>query len=121
MFWPNSLTRRYSMNLGPRKMQISIAAMPAINTSPIHHPPERLGHGLEAGRARALDQDRVAGFGLRGEPFGGLLGRAQQLVGPVVPSRLADADQQVDATGAGALADLTVIARGTGAELGHLA
>src|SRR6478736_5361199 len=81
MCWPNSLTRRYSMNLGPRKMQISIAAMPAIRTSPmigrvrgalrgIQQLPERLGHGLETGRARALDQDRVAGFGLRGEPFG---------------------------------------------------
>ena len=35
MCWPNSFTRRNSMNLGPRKMQISIAAMPAISTSPI--------------------------------------------------------------------------------------
>src|SRR5947208_11189320 len=88
MFWPNSLTRRYSMNLGPRKMQISIAAMPAISTSPmvgrvlivpqgLQQLPERLGHSLEAGRARALDQDRVARLSLRAEPFGALLGRAQ--------------------------------------------
>src|SRR3954469_17707902 len=75
MFWPNSLTRRYSMNLGPRKMQISIAAMLAISTSPmagrvlfarlgLEQLTQHLGHGLEAGRARALDQDLVAGFGL---------------------------------------------------------
>src|SRR6478609_5773344 len=88
MCCPNSLTRRYSMNLGPRKMQISIAAMPAISTSPIEQLPESLGDDLEAGRARALDQDRVAGFGLSGKPFGRLLGRAQQLVRPVVAGRL---------------------------------
>src|SRR4051794_20576896 len=97
MCWPNSLTRRYSMNLGPRKMQISIAAMPAISTSPmigrvlgaarrLQQLRQRLGHGLKAGGARALDQDRVAGFSLGSEPFGGLLGCAQQLVRPVVPS-----------------------------------
>ena len=34
MCWPNSFRRRYSMNFGPRKMQISIAAMPAIRISP---------------------------------------------------------------------------------------
>src|SRR5436309_2980202 len=97
MFWPNSLTRRYSMNLGPRKMQINIAAMPAISTSPMirrvlvaprrpQQLPQGLGHGLEAGRARALDQDRVAGFGLCSKPFRSLLGCAQQLVRPVVSS-----------------------------------
>ena len=32
--WPNSRSRRYSMNFGPRKMQISIAAMPAMRISP---------------------------------------------------------------------------------------
>src|SRR3954471_21516122 len=80
MCWPNSLTRRNSMNLGPRKMQISIAAMPAISTSPMAGCPQqllqRLGDGLEAGRARALDQDRVAGFELGGEQLGCLPGRA---------------------------------------------
>jgi len=33
--WPNSFIRRYSMNFGPRKRQMNIAAMPAIRTSPI--------------------------------------------------------------------------------------
>src|SRR3954451_9801192 len=77
MCWPNSLTRRYSMNLGPRKMQISIAAMPAIRTSPmigrllvasgeLEQLRQRHRHRLETGRARALDQDRVAGVELGG-------------------------------------------------------
>ena len=32
--WPNSLSRRYSMNFGPRNMQISSEAMPAMRISP---------------------------------------------------------------------------------------
>src|SRR5690349_7817984 len=124
MCWPNSLTRRYSMNFGPRKMQISIAAMPAIRTSPtvgvLQELLERLGHGLQAGRARALDQDHVARLGLGGEPFRRLLRRAEQLVRPVLAGRLANAEQQVDSLGAGALADFAVVAGGIGAQLGHL-
>jgi hypothetical protein len=49
MCWPNSFTRRYSMNLGPRKIQINIAAMPAIRTSPIEQLPEGHGDCLQAG------------------------------------------------------------------------
>ncbi len=133
MCWPNSLTRRYSMNLGPRKMQISIAAMPAISTSPmsgrvlvaprgLQQLPQRLGHGLEAGGARALDQDRVAGFGLRGEPAqpppracrAARPGHSPRAGSPTPTSRSMP-------LGTGALADLTVVAGGAGAELGHLA
>src|SRR2546430_1063537 len=106
MCWPNSFTRRYSMNLGPRKMQISIAAIPAIRTSPIEQLLQALSHGLQAGRAGALDQDRVAGLELGCEQLGRLLGRGYQLVGVVVARGLADADQQVNALGAGAGADL---------------
>src|SRR6185503_18045847 len=110
MCWPNSLTRRNSMNLGPRKMQISIAAIPAISTSPTVGRSQQLleghGDGLEAGRARALDQDRVAGLELGGEQLRRLLGIADQLVGVVVASRLADPDQEVDALGASGSADL---------------
>src|SRR4051794_3252476 len=134
MCWPNSFTRRYSMNLGPRKMQISIAAMPAMRTSPmsgaapsapvgtrrvrlrlaptpapggrfhLHEVLQDLRHRLEAGRARSLDQDRVAGLGLGGEPFGRLLGSGEELIRGVLAGRLADPDQQVDALGTGALA-----------------
>src|ERR1700759_1473363 len=75
MCCPNSFTRRYSMNFGPRKMQISIAAIPAIRTSPIaglHQVGERLRNRLEAGRARALDENRVAGLQPRRQELGGL-------------------------------------------------
>jgi hypothetical protein len=34
MCWPNSFTRRYSMNRGPRNMQMSREAMPPMRTSP---------------------------------------------------------------------------------------
>src|SRR6188472_2409964 len=60
MCCPNSLTRRYSMNFGPRKMQISIAAIPAISTSPIDQRLQGLRNGLEAGGAGALDEYDVA-------------------------------------------------------------
>src|SRR4051794_19133033 len=120
MCWPNSLTRRNSMNLGPRKMQISIAAMPAISTSPIEQFLQGLRYRLEAGRARALDQDRVAGFELGGEQLRRLLGRADKLVGAVITGRLANADQEINAAGPGALADFAVIAGRFGPELGHL-
>src|SRR4051812_13786183 len=121
MCWPNSFTRRNSMNFGPRKMQISIAAIPAINTSPIEQLLEAGGDGLKAGRARALDQDRVAGLELRGEQLGRLLWAADQLVGVIAAGRLAHPDQQVDPFGAGAGADLPVIPVGAGPELAHLA
>src|SRR3954451_14972202 len=87
MCWPNSRTRSNSMNLGPRKMQISIAAMPAIRTSPIaglHQLRQLLGARLQARRARALDQDSVARFQARGQQIGGLGGVGDELVGAVV-------------------------------------
>src|SRR5690349_7140536 len=85
MCWPNSRTRRYSMNFGPRKMQISIAAMPAIKTSPISASAfqleQRLGDRLETGRARALDQHRVARFEAGREQLGRLGRVGDQLSG----------------------------------------
>src|SRR5215207_9065435 len=119
----NSLTRRSSMNFGPRKMQISIAAMPAIRTSPIEQHLQRLGDRLEAGRARALDEDGVTGLELGGEQLRRLLGGADELVRVVVAGRLADADEQVRPHLAAARVNayLPVICRGTGAELAHLA
>src|SRR4249919_666250 len=114
MCWPNSRTRRNSMNFGPRKMQISIAAMPAISTSPIDQLPQRLRDRLQARRARALDQDRVAGLKLGGEQLGRLLRGRDQLVGPVLARRFADPDQQGDLGLAGPLADLAVVGRRLG-------
>src|SRR5215216_6282555 len=124
MCWPNSLTRRYSMNFGPRKMQISIAAIPAISTSPIsgvafpasagagrtglrpaptpapgggfHQQRQGLRNRLEAGGARPLDEDDVAGLELGGEQLGCLRRGPDELVGAEVTGRLADADEQVD-------------------------
>src|SRR5215203_5513447 len=124
MCCPNSFTRRYSMNFGPRKMQISIAAIPAIRTSPIadlHQLRQLLGDGLQAGRARSLDEDRVARFQLRRQQLRRLAGVGDQLVGAVVAGGQADADHVVDTGGAGMLADLPVEAGGLRAELPHLA
>src|SRR4051794_12052425 len=128
MCWPNSRTRSNSMNLGPRKMQISIAAMPAIRTSPISAPSgsldqlrQLLGDGLQAGRARALDQHRVSRAQVCGQQLGRLGGVGDQLVWPVLAGRLADPDQQVDAMGASVLADLAVVPRGARSQLAHLA
>src|SRR4051812_912904 len=95
MCWPNSLTRRYSMNFGPRKMQISIAAIPAIRISPMsgaapgaRRRPEQLaqrgGERLEACRPRALDEHDVAVAELSGEQLGRPPRAADQLVGAVV-------------------------------------
>src|SRR3954470_9337748 len=114
MCWPNSRTRRNSMNLGPRKMQISIAAMPAIRTSPIadlHQLRQLLGDRLEAGGARALDKDGVARLQPRRQQLGGLAWVGDQLVGVVVAGRQPDSDHEVDPGGAGMLADLAVVAR----------
>src|SRR5215213_11621078 len=99
MCCPNSRTRRSSMNLGPRKMQISIAAIPAIRTSPIadlHQLRQLLGDRLEAGRARALDEDCVTRLQTCRQQLGGLVGIGDQLVGVVIAGRQADADHEVD-------------------------
>src|SRR4051812_46492335 len=123
MCWPNSRTRRNSMNLGPRKMQISIAAIPAIRTSPIaglHQLRQLLGDGLETGRARALDEDRVAGLQPRRQQLGRLVWVGDELVGVVVAGGQADADHEVDPGRAGVLPDLAVVARRVRSQLPHL-
>src|ERR671930_109239 len=58
--WPNSRSRRNSMNFGDRKTQISSDAVPAIRTSPMRGRLQGLGHDLEADAARALDEHHVA-------------------------------------------------------------
>src|SRR5262245_11632628 len=72
--WPNSRARRNSMNLGDRKTQISSDAVPAISTSPMHGPLQRLGDHLEADAARSLDQHHVAGLEQLGHERGRLAG-----------------------------------------------
>src|SRR3954449_3773432 len=59
--WPNSRSRRNSMNFGDRNTQISSDAVPAIRTSPMRHRLQRLGDDLEADAARALHEHDVAG------------------------------------------------------------
>src|SRR3954465_7668114 len=94
MCWPNSRTRRNSMNLGPRKMQINIAAMPAIRTSPIaglQQLRQLLGDPLEAGRAPTLEQDSGGRLQACRQQLGVLVGIGDELVGIVVPGRQANA------------------------------
>src|SRR5918996_5209784 len=134
---PNSFTRRYSMNRGPTKIVISIAAIPAIRTSPrsIRSPPfiwassstigpsrqKLVGETLEPDRARALDQHRVArpqqlvGHGDR------LLRVGHPFIGGVVAGELADADDRADPQAAREGADLPVVFAGFGAQLEHAA
>ena len=110
------------MNFGPRKMQISIAAMPAIRISPSTYRSVRelLRDPLQPHRARALDQDRIARPKRRGERVGGGLGVRHLLVGLVRGGLLPHPDDQLDPTLACVLADLAVVGRGLGAELPHL-
>src|SRR3954451_11284786 len=80
MNWPNSRSRRNSMNFGERKMQMSSEAVPAIRTSPTRgclRRDKRLGHRLERDAARALDRHDVARADeLAGD--GGGLGRVRR-------------------------------------------
>src|SRR4051812_47299105 len=71
MCWPNSFSLRYSMNLGPRNMQRSSEAMPAMRISPSMSGRE---YPLETGRARPLHEDAVAGPGQLLQHRAGLLG-----------------------------------------------
>src|SRR3954469_13921335 len=124
MCWPNSRTRSNSMNLGPRKMQISIAAIPAIRTSPIadlHQLRQLLGDGLKTGRTGTLDEDRIAGLQPCRQQLGRLVGVGDELVGVVVAGGQADADHEVDSGRAGVLPDLVVVTRRVGSQLPHLA
>src|SRR3954471_7957573 len=100
--WPNSRSRRKSMNLGERKMQMSSDAVPAIRTSPMRHRLERLGDDLEADAARALDEHHVARpdqlAGQRGR-LGGVGDRVGLAVEGVEHRRRAEADghEEIDA------------------------
>src|SRR3954471_9512510 len=69
--WPNSFSRRYSMNFGPRNMQSSSEAMPAMRMAPSMSAGE---YPLEPRRSRPLDQHAVARLGQLLEHGAGLLG-----------------------------------------------
>src|ERR1700755_2448326 len=105
MNWPNSRSRRNSMNFGERKMQMSSEAVPAIRTSPTRgglRGDERLRDRLERDPARALHQHDVAGADEleRDTRRGGGVGHVAGLAGER-PRRLGgqrpDRDEDVDA------------------------
>src|SRR5688500_1825450 len=84
MCWPNSRSRRNWMYLGPRKIEISSEASPAIRISPItrvrpscRRALERLGHTFEADGPRGLHQHDVARLDQAGHQRGCLLGVGQ--------------------------------------------
>src|SRR3954452_23241183 len=97
--WPNSLSRRYSMNFGPRNMQRSSEAMPAMRISPSMSARE---YPLEPRGARPLHEHPVARLRQLLEHRAGLLraGHGVLLALEAAGDRqrgLADRDQQVDA------------------------
>src|SRR3954451_15443517 len=73
---PNSFSRRYSMNFGPRNMHKSSDAMPAMRISP-----STAGeHPLEPRRAGPLDEDPVARLRELLEHRPGLFGRRDRVL-----------------------------------------
>src|SRR3954463_6047634 len=96
--WPNSFSRRYSMNFGPRNMQSRSEAMPAMRIAPSMSAGE---YPLEPRRSRPLDQDAVAGLGQLLQHCAGLLGGGDGMLVAVEAGRdrerrLADCYQHVD-------------------------
>src|SRR4051794_15969715 len=121
--WPNSRSRRNSMNFGDRKTQISSDAVPAISTSPIR---QRLRHDLEADAPRALDEQHVARLDqLAGQRrgLGGVGDRVRVAVEGVEHHgrARADGDEHIDPGGAGGLPHLAVQVGLAVAELEHVA
>ena len=101
------------MNFGPRKMQISIAAIPAIRTSPIRAALRQRSSATASRPAEREPLTRTASPGseLGGEQLRRLVRVGDQLVGAVVARRLADADSRSRRRGARVLADLAVVSR----------
>ena len=133
--WPNSLTRRNWMNFGPRKIVISIAAMPAIRTSPRSiwfDAISPMRHRARSSSARTASVN--ASSPTAREPFTRTAsplaeqpaddptpstGVGRPLVRGVVAGELADADDRVDAEIARVGAGLAVVGGAVGAELAH--
>src|SRR5262249_35317591 len=128
MCCPYSGGRRKAMKRGPARIEISIAARPAIRTRTTLglHRRQRFRYRLEPHRPRTLDQDGVA----RTDE---LVELAQRLVDVRRPARrdarssvdvpsgkLSDGKQLVDLELLGRLADLAVVRRRRPAELRHV-
>src|SRR5688572_23605472 len=111
------------MNFGPRKIVISMAAMPAIRTSPrsirsaarsaasvIAAPADQLVREvLQPDRARTFDQEDVA-FAKHSVRDLDCRGRIRRpLVRRIVPRELAHADHRPDPKAASQRADLSVV------------
>src|SRR5919197_566271 len=119
--WPYSLRRRNAMKRGPARIEISIAARPAIRTRTTlgGHRRQRLGDRFQPQRAGAFDEHAVAGLKLVAERLGGLSGVADDV--SAVHARLgADRDQHIDADLPDRVGDLPVRSLAVIAELGHL-
>ncbi len=121
MCWPNSLRRRNSMNLGPARIEIAIAKIPAARTLSTRRrtPREGFRDDLEPDRARALDEHDVAGLDEPGRAFRRLV-RIGDPLAPVGTRELPDPEHDVDAELPDQLADLTVVVGRRRSELGHL-
>src|SRR5215212_9701326 len=112
------------MNFGPRNMQSSSEAMPAMRISPSISAPARdvaparplvRQHPLESGRARPLHEHAVARLGELLEHRAGLLRAGDGVLLALEPGRyrqrrLADGDQHVDPELVRQRADLAVVA-----------
>src|SRR4051812_46912538 len=111
MFWPNSRSRRNSMNFGERKMQMSSEAVPAIRTSPMRRRlHERLGDRLERDAPGRLDEHDVAGLDDVPGDDGGLggVGGGEDVAGERaggLPGQRADGHEHVDPGGGRVLAE----------------
>ena len=132
------------MNFGPRKIVISIAAIPAIRTSPRsiaaeatslrtaaavgRHPLRRRRRATRASVRRSSPTERdpltsTASPGSSRRSTSGTAASASgaQRVRRVLARQLADADQRLDPEAAGQRPDLAVVAGGVRAQLLHLA
>src|SRR5215212_6938682 len=120
MFWPNSRTRRKSMNLGLRKMQMSSAAVPPMRISPMSGGLlERFGDDLESDAARALDEHGVAVLEQLGQQRRGLRGIGDRLVAVHRCRARPDGHERVDAAFPRVQADRLVEALGLRPQLEH--
>src|SRR4051794_15841625 len=111
--WPNSRSRRNSMNFGDRKTQISSDAVPAIRTSPMRRSLQRLGDDLEPDPAGPLHEHHVSALQQLTHQRGSLAGIRDGVA--LAVERVEhdgrpwpDGDEDVDARGGRLRADLAV-------------
>ena len=117
MCWPNSFTRRYSMNFGPEEDADQHRRHPRDQDLAHQAHLRRQRRQLSATASRPAEREPLTrtaspGSSCAASSSAASSGVGDELVGVVVAGRLADADQEVDAGGAGVLADLAVVAGG---------